>query len=328
MQRIWATSIGYAARERLQGNENDLGVLGKVHSVFRRAMNIETENGRLLSLSCAGTPNFPSNMVTSLAGGDGFLAMGIAGGALAYCRDGTIVVGGLVCDMRRAVVFYPATRGALPAPNRGSLGGQLTEVATANWVGESAKGESLGFASLLPYLVAKAPSEAPAPPLADIFVKTAWPLVARLIPVLGEPEKFAEMGAALVGLGPGLTPAGDDLLAGLMASYHFGYLATGRGVAPLLECFRPILQRAEVATNGLSREMLHFAARGEMNEVAEQVVVAFLGGDAHAQRESTERLVEYGASSGLDQLAGIILGLRGSLELGCFLVESEGGQAK
>jgi len=315
MQRIWATSVGYAAHELMQGDKR---VLGRVHSVFRRAMNIETMNGRLLSLSSAHTPNFPTNMVTSLDGGDngeGFLAMGIATGALVHCRDGVIVVGGLVCDTGRATVFYPATRGALPAPNRGDLGGQLAEVATANWVGERAKGESLGFASLLPYLAAEALSDTPAPLLADVFVKTAWPVVARLISVLGEPHRLGAEGRALVGLGPGLTPAGDDLLAGLMASYHFGYVATGRGVAPLLECFRPILQRAEVATNKLSREMLHFAARGEMTEVAEGVIVAFLGGDVCAQRKCTRHLVEYGASSGLDQLAGIILGLRGSLGL-------------
>ncbi|MBS3950430.1 MAG: hypothetical protein KGZ53_07215 [Peptococcaceae bacterium] len=71
MNVVHASSIGYAAQSILHANED---LLGEVHSSFRRAFNIHTYSGQIVSFSTAGTPNFPTNVVTNLTDQPGFVS--------------------------------------------------------------------------------------------------------------------------------------------------------------------------------------------------------------------------------------------------------------
>jgi Protein of unknown function (DUF2877) len=108
-------------------------------------------------------------------------------------------------------------------------------------------------------------------------------LVARLT---SDP---AQAVARLLGCGPGLTPAGDDVLAGfLVAARAFGLDASRmRAVTAAL---------APRRTTALSAALLWHAARGEcIDEVA--AVVAALTGHGHPE-PAIERLLTVGHTSG------------------------------
>jgi hypothetical protein len=77
--------------------------------------------------------------------------------------------------------------------------------------------------------------------------------------------------AALLGRGPGLTPSGDDVLAGFLV----GARAFGRS-APGVE--RTVAGTASIATTALSAQLLHSAARGECVEQLTNVVRGLLNG--------------------------------------------------
>jgi hypothetical protein len=96
----------------------------------------------------------------------------------------------------------------------------------------------------------------------------------------------------LGGLGPGLTPSGDDALAGM--------LLTERLRAPHTE---PTLVdvAGEAATHEISRAFLLWAARGQSIEPVHQL----LGGDCSA----TRALKAHGHSSGADLALGLWYGL-------------------
>ena len=102
--------------------------------------------------------------------------------------------------------------------------------------------------------------------------------------------ELADAVEALAGRGDGLTPAGDDVLAGFAAwRYH-----DGRDVTFRADRCSPI---------GLA--YLRCGERGELPEVAARVIGAIRDGDARLARMRARALSNWGASSGAAILWGI-----------------------
>ena len=121
-------------------------------------------------------------------------------------------------------------------------------------------------------------------------------------------DAAAQALARLAGLGPGLTPSGDDFIVGYLAA-----LSSRRVCEPWLwpylsELSGPVMQFA-LAANLISRQYLLNALAGEFPESLAQVVVGIAGNDDLRLRESTARLVRVGHSSGADSLLGLLFGL-------------------
>jgi hypothetical protein len=100
---------------------------------------------------------------------------------------------------------------------------------------------------------------------------------------------------ALAGLGPGLTPAGDDTLAGILLVLGAYDRAAATAAA----------DRAR--TNDIARAFLAWAARGQSIEPVHRLLAADgAGGAARALAD----LLRFGHSSGADLAFGLRLGLR------------------
>lgn len=114
---------------------------------------------------------------------------------------------------------------------------------------------------------------------------------------------------SLIGLGSGLTPAGDDLLVGYMA----GLWCTVRGSSLRLEFLSSLRNTVidfSLNTNDISRTYLYHAARGQVSSRLENLAEAICLG------ESLERLLgiaqtamSVGHTSGMDAVTGLLLGL-------------------
>ncbi|WP_162795217.1 DUF2877 domain-containing protein, partial [Nonomuraea lactucae] len=120
----------------------------------------------------------------------------------------------------------------------------------------------------------------------------------------------------LVGLGPGLTPSGDDVLAGLLVTLRHLGTATGTERAVRLAGWlaAAVTYDARTRTTPISATLLHCAARGE----ASPEVVAVLRGLAGQQplEPAVRRLHQLGHTSGSDLAQGIAIGLNAVLALG------------
>ncbi|MFI6454364.1 DUF2877 domain-containing protein [Streptosporangium amethystogenes] len=119
----------------------------------------------------------------------------------------------------------------------------------------------------------------------------------------------------LVGLGPGLTPSGDDVLAGLLVALrHFGG-ATGADRAVWLADWLAAAVTFDVRgrTTPISAALLHCAARGE----ASGEVLAVLRGLAGRQslEPALHRLLQLGHTSGADLAWGLRIGLAAVIDL-------------
>jgi hypothetical protein len=102
---------------------------------------------------------------------------------------------------------------------------------------------------------------------------------------------------SLIGLGPGLTPAGDDFVGGAMIALRaFGEPALADRVAAWA------LPLAERNTGKISRAHLRCAAAGEGHEALHDLLGSF-------EEKHLDRLARIGHTSGLDAAAGALLAL-------------------
>ncbi len=109
--------------------------------------------------------------------------------------------------------------------------------------------------------------------------------------------------ALLVGLGPGLTPAGDGYLVGLMAGLR---VWPGLCEVSSEEACRIILDAAEDRTTLLSRALLRSAKEGLFRENWHELLAELAGGEVIRIRQAVRRILSAGATSGADALAGFL----------------------
>jgi hypothetical protein len=99
----------------------------------------------------------------------------------------------------------------------------------------------------------------------------------------------------LLGRGPGLTPSGDDVLAG----YLLGCRAFGVAAEPVR---RAVLRLATVRTTALSADLLRLASDGWCIPQAAALITA-LGAEC-PDPEALRALIDVGSSSGAALAAG------------------------
>ena len=113
----------------------------------------------------------------------------------------------------------------------------------------------------------------------------------------------------LVGLGPGLTPSGDDLLCGAMIALH----ALGRR-HDAVALAAAVDRTAREATTRLSRAFLRASGEGHGSELLHETIGAVLAGDNRGLAPLVDRTGRVGHTSGWDALAGAVLALRASMK--------------
>lgn len=105
----------------------------------------------------------------------------------------------------------------------------------------------------------------------------------------------------LSGLGPGLTPSGDDFLGGAMVALHLlGYDCTARQI------FEAITTNTDIRSNPISASHLEAAAGGSCSAPIHAVLSATLTADTNALPSYLKRIDRIGHTSGRDTLAGAL----------------------
>jgi hypothetical protein len=263
------------------------GLRGRVHSVFARAVNVIVPDGSLLTLASRAMDDAPDTLVVDLPTFDG---RRVAVGAPVATREGALLVGQVLAirsDGARPWVpmlpRYPArdaqlrrnldvVREHLAGLHGGSDGVALT--------GSSAAGIA------------------------------ASALLARHTAALGRALELADAGAArvqaeaLVGLGQGLTPSGDDVLLGLFAVLHL----PGGPCEPLRDLGRQVLARAAHRTHAISLCALRAAAEGRVRARIVALLSALTSGERETTLKTLRAVLAIGSTSGHDIVAGIVLG--------------------
>ena len=114
---------------------------------------------------------------------------------------------------------------------------------------------------------------------------------------------------ALVGLGEGLTPAGDDFLGGVLAAMRYHGKSTGSALFPDTLA-NELAGQLTAKTTPFSGFLLRLSARGLVGLPFSRWLRAAHRGDVAAALASVRQAAHIGHSSGLDTLAGMLLSLQ------------------
>ncbi|HSN78577.1 MAG TPA: DUF2877 domain-containing protein [Anaerolineae bacterium] len=123
----------------------------------------------------------------------------------------------------------------------------------------------------------------------------------------GDLVHVAAFSGRLAGLGPGLTPAGDDWLAGWLVGLRA--VAAINGTEPPLAVNavgRAVISSARDRTSRLSLAFLQAAADGAVAQPWHDLLVALPDANPNPIRHAAAEIMRYGATSGSDMLAGFL----------------------
>lgn len=124
---------------------------------------------------------------------------------------------------------------------------------------------------------------------------------------VGDLDGITAHAAALVGLGPGLTPAGDDWLAGWLVGLRLREtLQPADAKLSLASVATAVLHVAAGRTHALSLALLRAAAAGEVNARWHVLLSAFAANDIPGVDAAAAQVMKYGETSGSDMLAGFL----------------------
>lgn len=107
------------------------------------------------------------------------------------------------------------------------------------------------------------------------------------------------------GLGRGLTPQGDDFIAGLLFALHLRRLALGHDTQRQLKT----VAAAARSDNPFSRALLDCAAQGRAFERLRDLIASLFGTDRGQIELKARGLLDIGATSGADLATGLVLGM-------------------
>jgi hypothetical protein len=133
-------------------------------------------------------------------------------------------------------------------------------------------------------------------------VRAELPYDALEALVLGDPDAVL----ALLGRGSGLTPVGDDVLAGWVATVVAG-TSPSAGEAPVTQV---VSQHAPAMTTLLSATLLDCARRGDVIPQFRTLLLALSGPDRSAIDDAVDTLLKVGHTSGAGLVLGTVLALR------------------
>ena len=280
-----ATDIGIEAREALRR-----GRTGRVEAVFGRSVYVSLGDDWL----CLGTAGIGRGPINVLIDGP-ITLLGARLGDVCVATGRGVRVGSAEVDAGRAAVW----RAASPAA---STPAQISEALAALVAcGGYARMDGLGC-----FIGGARPENRTA--------RAAAPAVARLAGWVGRSPPAApappDAVARLLGLGPGLTPSGDDFLAGCIAALR---MIGGGPVADAL--WSEVKRQAPAATSALSFAHLRAANRSSLAEPVHEILRALIEGRVAAVAAAVAVLAAAHSSSPFDAVAGAVLPLRHAASL-------------
>jgi Protein of unknown function (DUF2877) len=278
--------------------------VGTVHSVFNKATNI-TFDETLLALLSDELPRMPNSVrLHSVVSGE-FLPS-LHPGIEVCVGNNTLVIPS--CDFSLHLSGTPLWE---PRPN----------VAAYKW----SRAKVMQHTRLLTqFLAEKQYEEGLAPMVGPLFLEQPpqeTPLSRMALPNLRQlvqaswQENIAgieEATLGLAGLGPGLTPSGDDVLGGFAAIMALLSPQLSADSISRKHIASTIAEVAKPRTTKLSGVLLEFASRGEVSELLGSLLLTLMlpVQEFETVQKAADRVLAFGASSGGDTLLGMLLGLR------------------
>lgn len=284
-----ATICGSIARRLLHDGGN-----GRVVAVFERSFYIQSDDG----VACIGNeslPPCPLNVITDACRDGDWRVAGLRAGTPWTISASTIRAGhAFRIRMGDVQTWQPAI--ALSQWHYRALNHALSALGAL--AATRVPGEGLGVFALRPGKTATEPvARMASEPLEHLH---RW-LKSSIRGDITTSSDGLERVRPLLGLGPGLTPSGDDLLGGVMVALHtFGREEISNAL------WRTLRPWALQAGNVISFAHLSAASEGQGSAAVHGIVHALQTGNGTEMVECLSDIEQTGHTSGWDALAGVV----------------------
>ena len=277
------------------------GWSGEILGVHPRSCYLMDEDGEIYAIVQENLGNGPLNLVIPGSAAPPFQQLAV-GETVRSNGDVLMLSASLDVGLAKAELWDPKPYVALGADLgllRRSLA-VLFEAATTDPPDKS-------LTHLLPYLEEE---DLPAPLLKVPHFPRSHALMAGVAEGLANRNRrgLKVVTSSLAGLGPGLTPAGDDFLAGVLLV--LALVQQYRADAELGEIGAMLLETAAPRTHEISAAYLKAAHAGEANDRWHRLLAALAVGEPPAIAESARVVMQTGETSGADMLAGFVIAMR------------------
>lgn len=264
--------------------------VGRIHSVFERAINIDAGGGRLVTLAHRESDIAPDTVVVDL---DRCSDLELAPGVEARFSARRILLGDVVVVLESARRWH----GSLPAyaPDRSRLRVNLS-LAQDHLV---LHGHGIGMRKSR-----SAASPALARAVGEAFLRCVHGLEEAL--AHDDEAQAREHVARMVGLGPGLTPAGDDYLVGLLTALNI----PGSPRRAWRRIGNHVVECAGQKTHLISATALRHAATGRARACLIGFCDALMHQPSTPMLKALARVIGIGSSSGTAIALGLLAGFQ------------------
>lgn len=287
----------------IQEKEED----GVIHSIFKNTINIESQDGRFISIVVKGKPMSPNSMVLEEILDFNDLNIKI-GERCVFAKDS------LTCGDTR--IFYKN-------PKLWNRNIKLIESIDTyenfqfklRIIKEFilAKGNKDGIYGLMKYIPGDLFSfhktileDQVLEDKSQLFIKDRFISFINAF-IAHDLNRINVLSKKIIGFGPGLTPSMDDFLSGMMIAniYVSYFLSLNLENAYLLN--HEIVKDIENMTTRVSEEMLKLSSLGQANEDIRNLMTALIGIDKENKGLDIllTKVISFGHSSGTDILCGI-----------------------
>jgi len=260
--------------------------VGRIHSVFRHTVNLRraTDN-QLYTLGSSGADNAPATLVVDTPAFDRF---GLCPRMPIVILKAGLAAGGLSVSLDHTRPWSPLLA-SLPIP-----------VLSLHWMREFVDWHGVPGGIKPRHRPASAVEAQTALVLAQATRGLSSALRAHQV------RSAHDHGGRLIGLGPGLTPAGDDYVLGIAVGCAL-LGARGRHYQALL---LEVIDANAHRTNDISYTAMAHAVRGRVRESIIELAKAMASRDSIEMAVRAHRVLALGATSGTDILSGMLAGLQ------------------
>ncbi len=302
-----AVAICKSAKELI---ERDKRMSGKIQSVFANVCNVQTKDNVLLSIISTRVWNVPRSICINLQDWDSMYSLGLKVGMdVIFQPDVVRFASPLRIDLAGAKVWDP-----LPVLQFSPIDSAVLKrnVETVGMIlGQQGNFAGIGNVGFLLFTQGAASICYSNKLQQNATSRFLLPEIEKLLSfILADDLAGIEQTVqGIVGCGPGLTPAADDFLCGLMVSLLYSAANFGADLARAYQINRAIAAQVQNRTTRVSAEMLRLASEGQVAESVRRLLLTVF---SHKDRKTLENAVllvlDHGDTSGSDLVAGLYAG--------------------
>jgi hypothetical protein len=279
--------------QKIKANE----FTGYVHSVFNRTVNIQSfENGELYTVACPEIDNGPNTLVIQV---DYFSTLNLSINDHVYADRNILHISNKLAMAVDKVTLWNSVLPEYPQ-NVKNLNRNLTKM--RDYIDKHGIGGGMKKSNH-----SRTPFEIE---LSRMLEEGSTALLTELFN--NKMSESVEKASKLIGLGPGLTPSGDDFLVGL-----FTVLNIQKNPRHSLKDFgKEVVKLAKPLTNDISYMALQKASIGKVRESIISLINSIFYGTEEDLILSLNKVLKIGSSSGTDIALGILAGLEANKIVG------------